>query len=182
MRIETKIDWKRLSIGVGAVLITAILIGGLSWYGFTDAIDQNQSQIDSLEDEVSKMANLYTDKLKEKKAAEEALEKAEEEKAAEEATTPVYTPQPKAEETPVETVKIYYFYSPDCGTCTAQTYIVNQLIAEEGIPFVFMNVVEHPEYISKYGFSAVPTFRLNGHQVTAYYTKPELLNFWNTYK
>ncbi|MFC1656575.1 thioredoxin family protein [Patescibacteria group bacterium] len=176
-----KIDWKKLLITISTVIITSVVVGGTMWYGLTSAINEQKSQITSLEKQASELSEIYSEKLAEKKAAE-AAEKAAEEKAKEQATTPTYTPEPEPESTPVVTPKIYYFYSPNCGTCTAQTYIVNELIAEEDIPFVFMNVVAHPSYISKYGISAVPTFILNGHKETAYFTKPELLNFWNTYK
>ncbi len=178
-----KMDWKKFTIVIGIIIATSIIIGGTLWYSLSSAVDEQKTQITSLEKQASELSDIYSKKFEEKKAAEAAAaKKAAENKAKEQATTPTYTPSdPEPKPTPVVTPKIYYFYSPECGTCNAQTPIVNELKAE-GVPFVFMNILAHPNYISQYGISAVPTFLLNGHKQAAYFTKPELLNFWNTYK
>lgn len=191
-----KIDWKKIVVTISIIFVTAIVVGGSTWLSFADAVNKNNEHINSLEDQISDLSGQVIKKKEEKKAKEkaeaEARAKAEAEaaaaaKTAEEAakksvakttTTPKTTTQ---QPTPAPSSQIYYFYSPYCGTCTAQTPIVNELAAE-GIPFVFMNVVANPSYISQYGISTVPTFILNGVKQSAFFTKSQLLNFWNTYK
>ena len=99
-----------------------------------------------------------------------------------ESSTPVEsTPESVNEPEPVAGAQMYYFFDPECPTCKAQEPIVLELIAE-GIPIVLMNIIDNPRYIGEYNITYVPTFILNGISVSAYYTKEELLDFYNTNK
>lgn len=174
------INWRRLFIAIGIILVTAAMAGYSTYLGVTNTIGEQNRHIDSLENQVDKLSNQITKKIEEQKA-KEAAAKAAAEAAAKKSQPSESTGSQPAPEEPEATSQIFYFYDPDCGTCKAQHPIVVELQGE-GIPFVFMDVAANPNYISEYGISAVPTFILNEAKQAAFFTKPELLNFWNTYK
>ncbi len=188
-----KINIKRLLIFIGLILLTVLITGGTTWYSLNNISTQQKKQISFLQDQVDALSNKVTLKLEEKKALELAAAEAAAAEAAKKSnkkatlsTAPTPTSQqtePESEPTPepVAASQILYFYSPACGTCMAQQPIVLEL-QSEGVFFVFFNVLETPSYISQYGIQQVPTFILNGQRRVQFFTKPELLAFWNTYK
>lgn len=176
-----KINWKRLIILVAIVLVTAVAAGYSTWQGLTLAINEQKEQINSLKGQVDILAVELTKKIEQEKARQAAEQAAQEVEVSAPVSKPKsYKPTPTPEE-PIAVSRILYFYDPACGTCQVQTPIVLEL-QSEGVPFVFMNVAENPGYISQYGISKVPTFILNEAKQAAFFTKSELLNFWNTFK
>lgn len=177
------INWMRLLITIGIVMISSALLGYLMWTGMTNVIKIQEDEIQSLQTRSTKLSEQYFVKLQEKKAKEEAKSATTTTpKASNTSTEATETATDEASNSPEPTPQsqILYFYNPSCGACIAQEPIVLQL-QSEGIPFAFMNVVETPSYIGQYGITFTPTFILNGHR-TGYSSKAQLQTFWNTYK
>lgn len=181
------VSWKRLLITLGIIIVSSSLLGFLTWFEMDKIIQEKDAQINLLTDTSNNLSQLYLKKLAEKKAEEEAkastkttpkaTQEAEETSSSSESSNETET----QEEEPAPQSQIYFFYSPSCGACLMQKPIVLEL-QSEGIPFIFFDVVANPSYISQYGITAVPTFILNGHRITAVLSKEELLDFWNNYK
>ena len=169
-----KINWKRLLTIIGIIIVSSSLLGFLTWFGMNKIIQEKDAEINLLTNTSKDLSQLYVKKLEEKK-------KAEEEKQAPTGTYPQITQETENNTQPSPQSQIYYFYDPSCRTCIAQKPIVLEL-RSEGVPFVFFDIVAHPNYVSKYNITAVPTFILNGHKRAAFFSKPQLRSFWNTYK
>ena len=168
-----RINWKRLLKTIGIIVISSSLLGFLTWFGMNKIIQEKDAEINLLTNTSKDLSQLYLKKLADKKAKEEA-----------QAATQTYsqtTQETKDDTRTSQQSQIYYFYDPSCGTCMAQKPIVLEL-QSEGVPFVFFDIVAHPNYVSKYNITAVPTFILNGHKRAAFFSKPQLRSFWNTYK
>ncbi len=169
-----KFNWKQLLKTIGILVVSSALLGFLTWFRMDKIIEAKDADINLLTSASEDLSKLYAKKLEEKKKAEEEAQAASQ--------TTYQAPQETEDNTqPTPQSQIYYFYDPDCGTCVAQKPIVQEL-QSEGVPFAWMNIDAHPEYISKYNISAVPTFILNGHRRVAFMSKSELRTFWNTYK
>lgn len=167
------INWQRLLTTIGIIVVSSSLLGFLTWFGMDKIIQAKDADINLLTNASKDLSRLYLKKLEEKKAEEEAP-------AVPEAVSQII-PETEDNTQPSPQSQIYFFYDPNCGACIIQKPIVLEL-QSEGIPFVWMNVVAHPKYISQYHITAVPTFILNGHRRTAVLSKQELLSFWNKYK
>jgi len=172
------INWKRLFITLGIVVVTAAALGYLAWAGFTKIIQEKEDEIQLLANRSNELSQIYLQKFQEKKAAEAAKTATETTQKARNTSTSTTDTDSQEEASPQS--QIMYFYNPSCGACIAQTPIVQELQGE-GIPFVFCNIIENPSYISQYGITSTPTFILNGHR-QGFSSKDQLRNFWNTYK
>ena len=184
MNINWKINWKRLFGTLGIVIVTMSALGYVTYAGLTKVINEQKEEIKSLENRSSELSQLYSQKLEAKKAEEAAKAAAAAAQTAQNTqkkSTSSKAPSTTSQQPTTPQSQILFFFNPSCPTCIAQRPIVLELQAE-GIPFVFCDVVANPSYISQYGFSAVPTFYLNGHMQTSYFSKAQLQSFWDAYK
>lgn len=142
---KPKVNWKRLSITVVIVLVTAGVIGGTVWYFMNDAVKVKDSHIDSLEGQVST--------LQERK-----------DEGTEEATTDSVT-----DETEKETVSVSYddyqtvlavaVYGRS-GQLNDENYVVRHL----DDAWAIVEFRSHPDMI---GYSGLVLAKKNGEWVKA---------------
>ena len=170
------INWKRLFATLGIVVVTATVLGSLTWIGLLKIVQEKEGEIQLLATRSSELSQVYLQKFQEKKAAEETKTATGTTQKARNTSTSATDSQEEAS----PQSQIYFFYNPSCGACIAQMPIVQEL-QSEGIPFIFCDVIAHPDYISQYGITSVPTFILNGHR-QGFSSKEQLQNFWNIYK
>lgn len=172
------INWKRLIITSAFVIFSSALLGFLMWQGLSKVIAIKEQEISVLQTRQADLSRAYAQELDAKKAQEATSSsntntnsRSSNSNSAQEESS---SPEPQAQS------QIYYFYNPSCGACKLQTPIVTE-VQNEGVPFVWCNIIDHPEYIGQYSITATPTFILNGNRRN-FSTKAELENFWNTYK
>lgn len=173
-------NWKRLLTTLGIVVFAMAVLGTLTWSQMNKIIYSQNEAIFNLQNQANELSYQYTQKIQEKNAKEEAQKQTTNSNTTSKTTTTTTQEESAPQEEPTHQSQILYFYNPSCGTCIAQEPIVIEL-QNQGIPFVWENIIENPSLIGQYAITSTPTFILNG-QRRGFSTKAQLENFWNTYK